>query len=187
MHPASFSVFIKYIAIRISPEDRQSTIQHLQKKWETMRHGWPFEYFFMDSNLKNLYKAEDKLSSVTMIFSGLSILVGSLGLFGLATYSAHLRSREMSIRKVLGGSATEIFMLFCKGFVGEIAIAVVIAVPASWLILEYWLSTFSYRTEISVKWLIAGPLVALTIALVTVSYHAIWLSNTDPAKVLKDE
>jgi putative ABC transport system permease protein len=153
MHPASFSVFIKYIAVRISPQDRQSTLRHLQTKWETQRDGWPFEFFFLDSNLKNLYKAEDKLSSVTMIFSALSILVGCLGLFGLATYSAHLRSREMSIRKVLGGSATEIFTLFCKGFVRELVIAIILAVPASWFILEYWLSTFSYRTDISATWL----------------------------------
>jgi putative ABC transport system permease protein len=187
MHPASFSVFVKYIAVRISPDERQASIQHLQKKWETMRDGWPFEYFFIDSNLKNLYKAEDKLSSVTMIFSGLSILVGCLGLFGLATYAAHLRAREMSIRKVLGGSVIEIFTLFCKGFVREIVIAVIIAVPASWFILDYWLSTFSYRTDISSKWLFAGPLVALGIAVLTVSYHAIRLSNADPAKVLKEQ
>lgn len=187
MHPASFSVFIKYIAVRIDPRDRQSTIRHLQTKWESLRDGWPFEFFFLDSNLKNLYKAEDKLSSVTMIFSCLSILVGCLGLFGLATYSAHLRSREMSIRKVLGGSSNEIFTLFCKGFVRELLIAVILAVPASWFLLEYWLSTFSYRTDISIQWLIAGPFVAMTIALLTVSYHAIRLSNTDPAKVLKDQ
>ncbi|HEY0741500.1 MAG TPA: ABC transporter permease [Chryseosolibacter sp.] len=186
MHPASFSVFIKYIAVRISPEDRQSTLQHLQDKWKTMRDGWPFEYFFIDSNLKNLYKAEDKLSAVTMIFSGLAIVVGCLGLFGLATYAAHLRSREMSIRKVLGGSAREIFTLFCKSFVTQIVVAVVIALPAAWLILDLWLSTFSYRTEISIKWLVVGPLVAMVIALVTVSYHAVWLSNADPAKVLKE-
>lgn len=186
MHPASFSVFIKYIAVRISPEDRQSTLQHLQDKWQTMRDGWPFEYFFVDSNLKNLYKAEDKLSAVTMIFSGLAILVGCLGLFGLATYSAHVRSREMSIRKVLGGSANEIFALFCKSFITQIIVSIVIALPVAWLILDVWLSTFSYRTEISVKWLIIGPLVAMAIALVTVSYHAIWLSNADPAKVLKE-
>jgi putative ABC transport system permease protein len=152
-----------------------------------MRDGWPFEFFFPDSNLKNLYKAEDKLSAVTMIFSGLSILVGCLGLFGLATYSAHLRSREMSIRKVLGGGANQIFVLFCKGFVGELVIAVVLAVPASWWILEYWLSSFSNHTEVSAAWLILGPLVAMAIALITVSYHAVRLSNADPAKVLKDQ
>lgn len=187
MHPASFSVFIKYIAVRIDPDERQSTLEHLKGKWETLRDGWPFEFFFVDSNLKNLYKAEDKLSTVTLIFSGLAILVGCLGLFGLATYSAHLRSREMSIRKVLGGSAGEIFKLFCRGFVTELLVAIAIAIPASWLILNSWLSTFSYRTEISLKWMIAGPLAAMVIALITVSYHAITLCNTDPAKVLKDQ
>ena len=187
MHPASFSVFIKYIAVRITPDERQSTLEHLKTKWETLRDGWPFEFFFVDSNLKNLYKAEDKLSTVTLIFSGLAILVGCLGLFGLATYSAHLRSREMSIRKVLGGSAGEIFTLFCRGFVTELLVAIAIAVPASRIILNSWLSTFSYRTEISPKWLVAGPLAAMIIALITVSYHAITLCNTDPAKVLKDQ
>jgi putative ABC transport system permease protein len=122
-----------------------------------------------------------------MIFSGLSLLVGCLGLFGLATYSAYQRSREMSIRKVLGGSTREIFILFSSGFAKEIVLAVIIGVPSSWLMLNYWLSGFSYRTNISPMWLVSGPLVAISIALLTVSYHAFRLSNTNPAKVLKEQ
>ena len=184
-HPASFSVFLKYVAVRIDAAERQAALQHLEKKWKTLRGGWPFEYFFLENNLQNLYRAEEKLSTVTMIFSGLSLFVGCLGLFGLATFSAHQRSREMSIRKVLGGTSGDIFSLFCNAFLKEILLAIVIGLPASWFAMDYWLATFFYRTDIAVKWMIAGPAAAVVIALMTISYHAFYLSNTNPAEVLR--
>jgi putative ABC transport system permease protein len=183
----AFDLFIKYMAVRISSEDVPSTIAFLQQKWKTQFPGWPFEYFFLENNLENLYKAEHKLSKVTLIFSGLSILVACLGLFGLSTFTAEQRKKEMSIRKVLGSSDSEIFLLFSKRFFALIIIANVLAFPLAYVIMKQWLSNFAYQVEIDFTLFFLAALAAVGIAFVTICYQAIKSTYTNPAEVLKNE
>lgn len=185
--PRSFDVRIKYMAVRISGDDVPGTINYLSEQWKANVPGWPFEYFFLENNLQNLYKAEQKMSKITIIFSGLSILVACLGLFGLSTYMAEQRKKEMSIRKVLGSSRADIFLLFSRDFFGMIVISNIVAFPLAYLLLKQWLGNFAYQVDINFALFILSGLIAIGIAFLTISYQAITAAKTNPAEILKGE
>lgn len=187
LNPRAFDLFIKYMAVRISKDDVAGTIAYMQKQWKEQMPGWPFEYFFLENNLENLYKAENKMSKITLIFSGLSILVACLGLFGLSTFTAEQRKKEMSIRKVMGSSDSEIFLLFSKRFVTLIIIANVVAFPAAYFMMKQWLATFAYQVNIDFKLFILSALAAAAIAFLTICYQGIRAAHANPAEVLKNE
>ena len=149
--------------------------------------GWPSQYFFLENDLEKLYKAENKMSKITFIFSGLSILVACLGLFGLSTYTAEQRKKEMSIRKVLGSSDSEIFLLFSKHFFKLIFIANVIAFPLAYIVMKRWLATFAYQVNIDFKLFVLAGAAAIAIAFITIAYQAMRTANNNPADVLKSE
>ena len=185
--PRGFDVRIKYMAVRISGDDMSGTIDWLSQQWKAQIPGWPFEYFFLENDLDKLYKAENKMSKITLVFSGLSILVACLGLFGLSTFTAEQRRKEMSIRKVLGSSNTDIFLLFSKNFFGLIIIANVVAFPLAYWLMHEWLGSFAYQVNIDFKLFILSGLIAIAIAFVTICYQAIKSANSNPADVLKSD
>jgi putative ABC transport system permease protein len=185
--PQSFDVRIKYMAVRVSGDDLPATLDWLSARWKEQIPGWPFEYFFLENDLQKLYKAEQKMSKITVIFSGLSILVACLGLFGLSTYMAEQRKKEMSIRKVLGSSRADIFLLFSKDFFGMIMISNVVAFPLAYLLLKQWLGNFAYRVDINLALFILSGLIAIGIAFLTISYQAMTSAKTNPSEVLKGE
>jgi putative ABC transport system permease protein len=185
--PRAFDVRIKYMAVRISGKDVPETIDWLKQQWTAQIPGWPFDYFFLENDLEKLYKAENKMSKITIVFSGLSILVACLGLFGLSTFTAEQRKKEMSIRKVLGSSNTDIFMLFSKHFFGLILIANVVAFPLAYLLMKQWLGNFAYQVGINFGLFILSGLIAVAIAFFTICYQAIRAANNNPAEVLKSE
>lgn len=185
--PRAFDVRIKYMAVRISGDDVTATIDWLAQQWKTQVPGWPFEYFFLEQNLQNLYKAENKMGKITIVFSGLSILVACLGLFGLSTYMAEQRKKEMSIRKVLGGSSLNIFMLFSQHFFTLILIANVVAFPLAYVLMKQWLASFAYHVDINFGLFAIAGLAAATVALLTICYQALRSANSNPAEVLKRE
>jgi putative ABC transport system permease protein len=185
--PQGFDVLIKYMAVRINGNDVEGTIQWLEKQWKAQIPGWPFDYFFLENDLEKLYVAENKMSKITLIFSGLSILVACLGLFGLSTYTAEQRKKEMSIRKVLGGSGTEIFMLFSKRFFVLVLISNAVAFPLAYILMKQWLSTFAYQVDINLMLFLLAALASTGIALVTICYQALRTAHANPAEVLKNE
>lgn len=186
-HDQAFQLLIKYMAVRISGEDVPATLDWLEKQWKSQMPGWPFDYFFLENDLEKLYKAENKMSTITLIFSGLSILVACLGLFGLSTFTAEQRKKEMSIRKVLGSSDSEIFLLFSKHFFTLILIANVVAFPLAYLLMRQWLAGFAYQVNIDFTLFILAGLAAVAIAFMTIAYQALRASHSNPADVLKNE
>ncbi|HEX6227332.1 MAG TPA: FtsX-like permease family protein [Chryseolinea sp.] len=183
----AFEIFIKYMAVRITGKDVPGTLAWLESQWKAQMPGWPFQYFFLENDLEKLYKAENKMSKITFIFSGLSILVACLGLFGLSTYTAEQRKKEMSIRKVLGSSDSEIFLLFSKHFFVLILIANVVAFPVAYVIMKQWLANFAYQVSIDLTLFLLAGLAAIVIAFVTIAYQALRTANNNPADVLKNE
>ncbi len=175
------------MAVRVSGNDLAGSIDWLSQQWKAMIPNRTFEYFFLENDLEKLYKAEQKMSKITVIFSGLSILVACLGLFGLSTYMAEQRKKEMSIRKVLGSSRADIFLLFSKDFFGMIVIANIVAFPLAYLLLKQWLGNFAYQVNINFALFILSGLIAIGIAFLTISYQAINSAKTNPAEVLKGE
>jgi len=175
------------ISIRIGPENIPQTMAFLKDTWAEMRPNYPFSYYFIDENFDQLYKSEENLQRIFRYFAFLSVLIGCLGLFGLASYSAERRTKEIGIRKVLGASASGITLLLSKEFTKWVLLANVIAWPAAYLIMSRWLQSFAYRSGIGLgTFLLAGG-IAWIIAFLTVSYQAIKASIADPIAALKYE
>jgi putative ABC transport system permease protein len=175
------------ISVRIGPANIPQTMAFLKDVWGEMRPNFPFSYYFIDERFDQLYKSEEKLGRIFGYFAFLSVLIGCLGLFGLASYSAEQRTKEIGIRKVLGASASGIAFLLSKEFTRWVLLANVIAWPAAYWIMSRWLQNFAYRTGIGPGiFFLAGGL-AWAIAFLTISYQAIRASLADPVIALKYE
>ncbi|MFY0601354.1 MAG: ABC transporter permease [Cyclobacteriaceae bacterium] len=182
-----FNLFIKYVAIKIDGNNMKKAIADLNNSWSQFLPDRPFDYFFLDDRLNDSYKAEQKLSTVTVIFSGLAILVACLGLFGLATFSIEQRTKEIGVRKVLGISPVQLVVLLSTEFLILILIAFIVAVPFSYFALSEWLSDFAYRVDMGVAPFLIAGFITISVALLTISYHALRAILINPADTLKYE
>jgi len=178
---------MRKISIKISPDDVRNTIAHIRETWNRFNPAYPFEYYFLDENFKRMYQSEEKLQSLFSSFSILAIFISCLGLFGLAAFAAERRFKEIGIRKVMGASITNIVLLLSKEFTKWILVANIIAWPLAWFYLNSWLDAFAYRIEISWFTFILAAALALLIALLTVSSHAIKAATSNPVNALKYE
>jgi putative ABC transport system permease protein len=180
--PVSFKV-----AAKLRTADLRNTIAYIDKTWKKFNTEFPLDYKFMDATYGAMYEAEDKLSSLLAIFTGLAIFVGCMGLFGLAAFNAEQRTKEISIRKVLGASSLNIVRLLSKTFIAPVLIASVIAFPVAWWAMNAWLEDFPYRVDFA--WWIFGlaTIAAVVIALLTVSFQAIKAAIANPVKSLRTE
>lgn len=152
-----------------------------------MAPDMPFSYQFLDESFDNMYRAEQRVGKVALSFALLAIFIACLGLFGLAAYMAEQRTKEIGVRKVLGASVTSITALLSKDFVKLVCIASLIAFPVAWWAMSTWLRDFAYRVNIS-WWVFAlAGFIALLIAVLTVSSHAIKAALTNPVKSLRNE
>ena len=147
----------------------------------------PFEYQFLDDHFAELYRADQAVSKVVGILAGLAILISCLGLFGLASYAAEKRVKEIGIRKVLGASVPNITALLSKDFIRLVFVSNLIAWPIAWFSVNRWLQDFAYRIPVSWWVFILAGVIALLIALVTVSFQAIRAAITNPVKSLRTE
>lgn len=170
-----------------SSSNYAALLKKIEAVWHKDITGVPFSYAFLDEEVNRQYEADIALSRIINSFTGMAIIISCLGLFGLAAFSAEQRSREISIRKVLGASVPSIAHLLSKDFFKLILIALIVAIPIAWMVMQEWLKTFAYRTPIS-WWMFAiAGLVVIVIALVTVSFQAIKAALANPVKSLKTE
>lgn len=149
--------------------------------------AYPFEYTFVDDTFNNLFKSEQLVGKLSQIFAVLAILISCLGLFGLATYTAEQRKKEIGVRKVLGASVSGIVKLLSKDFLKLVIIAIVIAIPIAWYFVHNWLQDYAYRIEINWWVFVIAGVVAMAIAVLTVSFQAIKSAIANPANSLKTE
>lgn len=175
------------IAAKLKTADLQSTIAYVTSVWNKFSPGYPLDYKFMDETYGKMYKNEEKLASLLWIFTIMAIVVGCLGLFGLAAFSAEQRTKEIGIRKVLGASVFNIMGLLSKSFVIMVLIASVAAFPVAWWAMNKWLADFPYRVEISWWVFVIAVVAALLVALITVSFQSIKAATTNPVKSLRTE
>jgi putative ABC transport system permease protein len=158
-----------------------------EKVFKLYNPQYPFEYFFVDDFYNHKFKTEQREGTLGILFAGLTIFISCLGLFGLATYMAETRIREIGIRKVLGASVAGITSLLAKDFVSLVLIAVVVATPIAWFAMNSWLQGFDYRMQISGWTFLISGLLAVLIALATVSYQAIKAAVANPVKSLRTD
>jgi putative ABC transport system permease protein len=175
------------IAVRINTKNIPSVINTIQTKWNSMTSGQPFNYTFMDADFNNIYTAEQQTGKLFITFAVFAIFIGCLGLFGLVTYAAEQRIKEIGVRKVLGASVGGIVAMLSKDFVKLVLIASVVAFPVAWWTMHKWLESFAYRTSISWWIFVIAGIAAILIALLTVSFQAIKAAVANPVKSLRTE
>ncbi|MBT3755257.1 MAG: FtsX-like permease family protein [Candidatus Cloacimonetes bacterium] len=175
------------ICLKIRQENVESTLDFIEEKWNVFCPTFPFEYKFLDENLNEQYIAEQKIGRVFTYFSILCIFIACLGLFGLASFTAEQRTKEISVRKVMGASVSNIVLILTKEFSIWVLLANIIAWPLSYLALTKWLQNFAYAVDQSIIVYILAGITALLIALITVSFRAIKAAHTNPADALKYE
>jgi len=179
--------FYSVAGIKLAQQNMQPTISSIEKLWNQVYPDNVFEFQFLDAKVANFYRQERRMSSLYTVFAALSIFLSCLGLYGLASFMAVQRLKEVGVRKVLGASMQSVVYLFSKEFILLIGIAFLIAAPLSWYFLHQWLQNFQYRINISWWVFLLGGLASLTVALLTVSYKAVKAAQTNPVKTLRSE
>jgi putative ABC transport system permease protein len=173
--------------VRIKSGDLASTLDRIKKIYSGLAPAYPFEYAFLDEQFNQQYKSEERQQSILTIFSAIAIFIACLGLFGLASYTAMKKTKEIGIRKVLGSSVENIVVLLSKDLLKPVLLGTFIAIPAGYFIMEKWLQGFAYRTTVT-WWLFAiAALSGILIALVTVSVQALKAALANPVKSLRSE
>lgn len=175
------------MAIRLSAGDTQEQIRLLETIWKKYAPGAPFEYSFIDQNFDSLFRAEQRMSQIILVFTVLAISIACLGLFGLAAYTAEQRAKEISIRKVMGASVSEVMVLMTKDFTLLVMIAFVISTPLAWYFSESWLAGFANRISIDYSFVIISGAVSLLIALITISYQSLRAAKENPVNAMRLE
>ena len=175
-----------YISIKLRPENLPETIAYVEasaKKYSP----YPFEYQFLEDYFNQLYQSETKLGEIFGFFTVVSILIASLGLFGLAAFASDQRAKEIGIRKVLGASTKSIVMLLSKNFLSLIILAFIISIPIAWYAMDKWLQDFAYRIELEWWMFVGAGFLALFIANLAISYQSIKAGLANPVTSLRSE
>jgi putative ABC transport system permease protein len=183
LDPDSFRI----ISVRIQPGDVRGTLSFIQQKWTATFPAEEFEYGFLDDRINLLYENEGKMRQIFFVFSALSIFVACLGLFGLAAFTAQERTKEMGVRKVLGATEINVFVLLSKEFTKWVFIANVVAWPLAYYMMTKWLQNFAYRIGLGLWPFVLAAVLAFAIALITVSYQSIKAALTNPVDSLRYE
>jgi len=176
-----------YLIVHSKAKDVSSLLKYINASWHKLNPNEPFEYSFLDEEFQKNYEAENRLSAIVGYFTIVAILISCLGLFGLATFSAEQRTKEIGVRKVLGASVTGIVALLSKDFLKLVGISILIASPIAWWAMNKWLQDFAYRTNISWTVFVITTITALLIALITISFQAVRAAVANPVKSLRTE
>ena len=177
------------LVVKINGKNVSTALRSLKKTYESIDQKHPFEPYFLDQTFAQQYKADERRGQVLLVFAGLAIFIACLGLFGLASFTAEQRTKEMGIRKVLGASVTHLMLLVSRQFLKLVLIANMVAIPLAYFFMDNWLQNFAYRTEVWENWFvfIFSTLAAVSITVLTVSFQAFKAASVNPVNVLKNE
>ena len=175
------------VTVRISGKDIPATLSFLKSKWAEYRPGYTFNYNFLNEKLDELYAKDEKLGTAFGIFSLIAAIIACLGLFGLASFTAEVRTKEIGIRKVLGATVSNIVLHLSKEFLILVMIAIILASPLAYYAMTNWLDDFAYKTGMSIWLFVGAGGIALVIAILTVSYQAIKVAVANPVESLRYE
>jgi len=175
------------LSVKVSSTNVKSTVAAIEKKFRTIIPNRPFSYYFMDEFYDRQYRSEERFGRLFLNFAVLAIFISCLGLLGLASYSTMQRTREIGIRKVMGASVSNIINLLSKEFLKLVVISFFIASPVAWYFMHKWLNDFAYRTQISWWFFAVAGILALLIAVITISVQAFRAAVANPVKSLRTE
>ncbi|MES2265865.1 MAG: ABC transporter permease [Bacteroidota bacterium] len=175
------------VSIKIKPGKSKEAINFIKATWKSINPDHPFEYEFLDDHFAEVYRADNQVSQIVGILAGLAILISCLGLFGLASFSAEKRVKEIGVRKVLGASVQSIVQLLSWHFVKLVIISNLIAWPLAWYSMNRWLQDFAYRIDINIGTFLFVAILSVFIALITISFQSIRAAVANPVKSLRSE
>lgn len=174
-------------SLKLQPGNTRQTIDRIEKAWLKLHPDELFAYDFIDDRIASMYRQEQKAYTAFRMFSVLAIIIGCLGLYGLVTFAAVQRTKEVGIRKVLGASIPDIVMLFAKEFMLLIVIAFVIAAPVAWFVMNNWLDNFAYRVDVGLFTFLVAVAASFAIAAITIAHQAVKAALANPVKSLRTE
>ncbi|MBT1709476.1 ABC transporter permease [Fulvivirgaceae bacterium PWU5] len=175
------------LALKVDMARSREILETLKTKWESAYPEHIYYYKFLDEDIREFYEEEQKMSVMLSIFTSMAIFIGCLGLFGLATFMANQKTKEIGIRKVLGASAESIVLMFSKEYVRLIIIGFVLAAPVAWVVMNQFLSEYAYKIDIGADIFVLSIGITLLIALVTVGYRSVRAATTNPVNSLRSE
>ncbi|OEK06658.1 ABC transporter permease [Roseivirga misakiensis] len=173
------------LAVKFNTRNASNTVQSIQAAWNEVFPNSPFEYRFFDEEFGQQYASDERFGKLVFSFTWLAIFIACLGLFGLSAFTAEQKTKEIGVRKVLGASITGIILLLSKQFSQLIAIAILLAVPIAYFLMKSWLGDFEYRVDINWAWFVISAVVAMAIALLTVTFQSVKAATTNPSNSLR--
>lgn len=174
------------ISLKVNTSEIGPLIADVERTWKKVAPELPFSYRFLDESFNNLYRSETRISSLFSIFSGLSIFIACLGLFGLAAFTTERRFKEIAIRKTLGATTTNLVRLLSKDFLKLVVLSLLISIPIAWYLMNEWLADFAYRIDFQWSKVFIAGIIAILIAFATVSLHTVRAARVNPSKNLKE-
>jgi len=175
------------LLIRVTPQNIPAALAYVKTVFKEVNPDQPFEYAFLDQTFARQYQSDERKGGLFLGFSGMAIFIACLGLFGLATFTAEQRTKEIGVRKVLGASVPSIVGLLTKDFISLVTVAIVIATPLAWYVMQEWLASFAYKITIEWWMFVGAGLLSVTIALLTVSFRSVKAALMNPVKSLRSE
>lgn len=175
------------ISIKVDDAHINETIAGIKEMWDKNILSHPFTYSFLDEHFDTLYRSDRQMSSVVTIMAALAILISCMGLFGLAAITTERKTKEIGIRRILGATETQIVTLLSRNFLGLILASLVMVTPVTYYLASAWLQNFAYRIDINPLLFLLGGMLAMGIAMLTISYHTVRCARANPVKSLRSE
>jgi putative ABC transport system permease protein len=175
------------ISVKVEAKDLPATIAAIKRTYDSFFPGNLFDYYFLDERFNAQYSNDVLFGKVFALFSGFAIFIACLGLLGLSLFATMQRTKEIGVRKVLGASVSNIVLLLSKDFVRLVIVAFIVATPVAWYVMHHWLQDFAYRITISPWLFVIAGLLAVFIALATISFQAVKAALANPVKSLRTE
>jgi putative ABC transport system permease protein len=175
------------MAVKIEPGKYQNVIEFINREWNGNLLNNPLNYFFLDDNFGKLMKKDEEMARVVSLFTVLAIFISCLGLFGLSSYLAVLKKKEIGIRKVMGASITNILFLLNWKFSRLVLLAIILAIPITAYLMNWWLKGFAYKIELSATYFLLASTLTILLAWGTVSYQSIMAAFSNPVNSLREE
>ena len=181
------SYYYAYLSVRISSSDVQDVLRFMEQKWKEFNPNRPFEFFFLDERIGQMYRAEERQAGILTAFALIAISIACLGLLSLAMFATEQRTKEVGVRRVLGASTVDITLMLMKDFSILVVLANLLAFPLVYFTVKPWLEGFPYRIGLEINPFLIGGLFSIAIAVATVTYHALKTATTNPIKALRYE
>jgi putative ABC transport system permease protein len=181
------SEMLQHMVVRLAPEAPEQALRYMEEKWNELLPQYPFEYNYVEDVLDGMYRTEERMATLLKLFMAVAMVIASLGLFALASFTAQRRTKEIGIRKTMGAGERQITLMMIRDFSLYILISLLIALPAVWFIARSWLSQFAFRIDLEPALFLITALITTTVAILTVMYHAFRTARTNPVMALRYE